>query len=117
MFSLHNGLSFFSSDVDFYEFVFPFKLTSKSDRISKFLESSFVNNNDPWDPFSTDEILLSESLDDNQGYMGLNVNNQDGDVSVEQPMSAIESGVDGSLNLGATIHGQEGTFGCETHDS
>lgn len=64
-------------DVKFYEFVFPFKMISND-----VLDSSFTNTNDPWDPFSSDKLLLSDSLIDGYSNRAPIVSNQDGEDSL-----------------------------------
>lgn len=79
--------------------------------VSKFHESSSSDKCDPWDPFSNDELLLYESLNDKQSIRVSNNINQDDGVSVNHPLDATKSSHDGSHNLGVTSPCLEGIHG------
>lgn len=103
LFSLDNGYCFFSRDVKFYETVFPFKLASKSIEFSESLESTFSHAKGSWDPFSYDELLVSENINDDQNSRESESNNQDGDSVVNQPSGATDFVIDANSPLDATI--------------
>lgn len=49
LYSIDNRTYFFSKDVKFYESVFPYKMTSRSD--GALFDEYFSNSCVPWDPF------------------------------------------------------------------
>lgn len=94
--------------------MFPFNLSSSSKDDTLFSNAFISNKNEPWDPFSYDELDNTNSRVNNNNIRESNISNQDGKDATNPPSVVTDTNQDGNNDFGATHMGQVVIRWCGT---